>query len=111
MEPITPQMKKEAFREHQANQAKAIKAGGWLLEDAYVDAAQDPEHKTGHFARAKRARSENTREIDTAYAVKSGATMGELAAKGTDIEVSGDALRRAKAGKPAKIITQLPLPK
>ena len=109
MEPTNPQIdKRAAYREHQANQSRVRKANDWLLDDADVAATKDSDNAGAHFARARSARAENRREIDTAYAVKSGATMASLASKGKDIEVSGDALRRAKAGQKPKVIVQLP---
>lgn len=107
MEPITPQMKRKAFEEKRANERKALYAVGHILDDADEAVRRDPDNKAAIYERSKAVRRENQREIDTAYAVKSGATMAELAAKGKDIEVSGDALRRAKTGQKPKIQTTL----
>jgi hypothetical protein len=108
MEPIQPQIRRSsAYREYQDNKQKVLQAGGWLLGDAREAAAKDPENATAIKEKSKAARAENEREIATAYAVKGGFTMKELADRGKDIEVSGDALRRAKTGQKPKIQTVL----
>jgi hypothetical protein len=104
MDPINPQIdKRAAYREHQANQRKVLGANGYIIGDQETAIRANPSDMAAINKKAKSVRRENKREIDTAYAVKSGATMAELAAKGEDLEVSGDALRRAKAGQKPKI--------